>query len=248
MMWSWPSFFEFLTSRQFLTGAWVSIWLTVVCLIMGLILAVALALMRMSKFRYLSWPSAFYTWLFRGVPLLVTLVILYTGLPQFGIRLSPIAAGILGLTLNEAAYLSEIVRSGILSVPKGQYEAARALGMSPARVMRVVVFPQAARIIVPPLGNAVNGLFKTTTLVSVVAVNELLRESQFAIQINYRVLEGLVAAAVYYLVLVSIWQTYQSYLEKLLNRSYVTTSVMSAKKMTEPAEVGDKAIAAGEFR
>jgi polar amino acid transport system permease protein len=223
-MWSWSAFFEFLTSKQYLTGAWTSIWLTTVCLVMGLAIAIVLALMRMSRHRGLSWPSAFFTWLFRGVPLLVTLVIIYTGLPQFGIRLSPLAAGILGLTLNEAAYLSEIVRSGILSVPKGQYEAARALGMTPVRVLRVVVAPQAARIIVPPLGNAVNGLFKTTTLVSVVAVNELLRKAQFAIQINYRVLEGLVAAAVYYLVLVSIWQVYQSYIEKRLNRSYVVTT------------------------
>lgn len=223
-MWSWPSFFEFLVSRQYVSGAWTSIWLTSVCLIMGLALAIVLALMRMSNNRGLRWPSAFFTWLFRGVPLLVTLVIIYTGLPQFGIRLGPLAAGILGLTLNEAAYLSEIVRSGILSVPKGQYEAARALGMTPARVMRVVVFPQASRIIVPPLGNAVNGLFKTTTLLSVVAVNELLRNAQFAIQINYRVLEGLVAAAIYYLVLVSIWQVVQNYIEERLNQSYVTTS------------------------
>ncbi len=223
-MWSWPSFFEFLVSKQYLSGAWTSIWLTTVCLVMGLAIAVVLALMRMSSNRVLVWPSAFFTWLFRGVPLLVTLVIIYTGLPQFGIRLGPIEAGILGLTLNEAAYLSEIVRSGILSVPKGQYEAARALGMTPAKVMRVVVLPQASRIIIPPLGNAVNGLFKTTTLVSVVAVNELLRNAQFAIQINYRVLEGLVAAAVYYLVLVSIWQLFQNYVEKRLNQSYVTTS------------------------
>src|SRR5699024_8107037 len=116
--------------------------------------------------------------------------------------------------------LSEIVRSGIMSVAKGQYEAARALGMSPAKVMRVVVLPQAFRIMVPPLGNSLNGMLKTTTLVSVISVEELLRRTQYAVQIDFRVLEGLVAAALYFLLMTSIWTLIQSRTESALNKSH----------------------------
>ncbi|TSD44718.1 amino acid ABC transporter permease [Rhodococcus sp. KBS0724] len=219
-MWSWDAFFSILTSKQLLEGAWVTIWLTVVSMILGLMLAVVVAAARSSRWWILRAIVGFYVWLMRGTPLLVQLVIIYTGLPQVGIKLGVIESALLGLVLNEAAYLSEIVRSGLMSVPAGQTEAARALGMSPFKVFRVVVLPQAFRVMIPPLGNSFNGLLKTTTLVSVISVQELLRRTQFLVQVNFRVLEGLCAAALYFLVLTTLWGMIQRVLEARAGRGY----------------------------
>ncbi len=219
-MWSWGAFFSILTSRQLLEGAWVTIWLTVVSMALGLALAVVVAAARSSRFTALRAVTGVYVWLMRGTPLLVQLVIIYTGLPQVGIKFGVIQAALLGLVLNEAAYLSEIVRSGLLSVPTGQTEAARALGMSPVKVFRVVVLPQALRVMIPPLGNSFNGLLKTTTLVSVISVQELLRRTQFLVQVNFRVLEGLCAAALYYLALTTAWGLVQRVVEARMGRGY----------------------------
>lgn len=219
-MWSWDAFFTYLTADTLREGAVTTIWLTIVTMALGLLLGLFLAMTRGSKFLPLRWFGNFYIWLFRGTPVLVQLIIIYTGLPQLGVKLSPIACAIIGLSLNEAAYLSEIVRGGIMSVAKGQYEAARALGMSPTKVMRVVVLPQAFRIMIPPLGNSLNGMLKTTTLVSVISVEELLRRTQYAVQVDFRVLEGLVAAALYFLLMTSIWTLIQNRIEAALNKSH----------------------------
>lgn len=224
-MWSWTAFFDFLTSVDLLRGAWTTIWLTVVTMVVGLVLGLLLAVMKSSRLRPLAYFANFYIWLFRGTPLLVQLVIIYTGLPQLGVTLNPIMSALLGLSLNEAAYLSEVVRAGIMSVPQGQFEAARALGMVPGKVMRVVVLPQAFRVMIPPLGNSLNGLLKTTTLVSIISVEELLRLTQYAVQVNFRVLEGLVAAACYYLVMTSVWSLIQGRIEALVGRGHGNSSV-----------------------
>ena len=221
-MWSWDAFFDFLTNPQLIQGAWTTIWLTAVSMALALPLAVLVALGRASRFRPVRLVTGFYVWLMRGTPLLVQLVIIYTGLPQVGIRLGVISAALTGLVLNEAAYLSEIVRAGVLSVPRGQSEAARALGMPPWKVFRVVVMPQALRVMVPPLGNSFNGLLKTTTLVSVISVEELLRRTQFAVQTNFRVLEGLTAAALYYLAMTTLWGLVQRWLEIRVGRGHQT--------------------------
>jgi polar amino acid transport system permease protein len=232
-MWSWQAFLDFLTSPALLRGAWTTVWLTVVTMAAGLVLGLGLAVMRSSRVSLARRAAGAYIWLFRGTPLLVQLVIIYTGLPQVGIKLGALTSALLGLALNEAAYLSEIVRAGILSVPKGQVEAARALGMQPAKVMRVVVLPQAFRVMVPPLGNSFNGLLKTTTLVSVIAVEELLRLTQYEVQSNFRVLEGLVAAALYYLLLTTLWQLCQSRIEKVVNRSHGPVASATRSRGTE---------------
>ncbi|HEY5836987.1 amino acid ABC transporter permease [Streptomyces sp.] len=203
-----------------LRGAWTTVWLTAVSMALGLPLAVIVALGRASSFAPARAVTGFYVWLMRGTPLLVQLVIIYTGLPQLGLRLGVITAALTGLVLNEAAYLSEIVRAGVMSVPRGQTEAARALGMSPWRVFRVVVMPQALRVMVPPLGNSFNGLLKTTTLVSVISVEELLRRTQFAVQTDFRVLEGLTAAALYYLAMTTLWGFVQRWLEAKVGRGH----------------------------
>lgn len=227
-MWSWEAFFTFLSSETLLRGAGTTLYLTAITMSAGLVLGLMLALMKFAKNRAVSSIANGYIWLFRGTPVLVQLIIIYTGLPQLGIKMSPIMCAIIGLSLNEAAYLSEIIRSGIISVSKGQYEAARALGMAPYKVMAVVVLPQAFRIMVPSLGNSLNGLLKTTTLVSVIAVEELLRVTQYAVQTNFRVLEGLVAAALYFLVMTSVWSIIQERIEKRLNRGHGAFPVASA--------------------
>jgi polar amino acid transport system permease protein len=155
----------------------------------------------------------------RGTPLLVQLIIIYTGLPQVGIRLTVVQSALLGLSLNEGAYLSEIIRAGILSVPRGQFDAARAVGMTYPILMRVVVLPQAARVIIPPLGNNFNGLLKTTSVTSVISMEELLRRGQMLIQVDFKVLEIFVVAACYYLVLTSLWSMVQRRLEAHFGRS-----------------------------
>nr|WP_232474995.1 amino acid ABC transporter permease [Roseomonas rubea] len=203
-------------------GALTTLWLTAASLAAGLVLGIGLALMRLSGNRALSGAAGFYCWIFRGTPLLVQLLIIYTGLPLFGLRFSVVQAALLGLSLNEAAYLSETVRAGILSVAKGQREAALALGLRRVQAFRLVVWPQALRIIIPPLGNSVNGLLKTTSVASVISMEELLRRTQILIQERFLVLELFVVAAIYYLLMTSAWDFVQRRLERRYGRGYGT--------------------------
>ena len=156
-----------------------------------------------------------------GTPLLVQLLIIYTGLPlAIGVRFSVLEAALLGLILNEAAYLAEIIRSGILAVPQGQSNAGKALGLTPAQVMRYVVMPQATRIVIPPLGNSVNGLLKTTSITSVISMEELLRRTQILIQEKFLVLELFAVAALYYLILTTLWDVVQRRIEARFGKAY----------------------------
>jgi polar amino acid transport system permease protein len=221
-VWSWSGFFDYLTNPFLAYGALVTIGLTAAALFFGLILGIVIALMRLSGGPVLAGIAAFYCWVFRGTPLLVQLLIIYTGLPLFGIRFSVLEAALLGLSLNEAAYLSEIVRSGIMSVQKGQGEAARALGLRRVQVFRFVVWPQALRIIIPPLGNSVNGLLKTTSITSVISMEELLRRTQILIQERFLVLELFMVAALYYLLMTTAWDLVQRRLEARYGRAYAT--------------------------
>ncbi|MAU96491.1 MAG: ABC transporter permease [Fulvimarina sp.] len=218
--WSWTGFFEYLVNPFILGGALTTLWLTLVAIAGGLVLGCLLAVMRMSSSRLLTYPARFYIWVFRGTPLLVQLIIIYTGLPQFGIRLGVIESALLGLILNEAAYLSEIVRGGILGVPAGQWNAARALGFKPPQVMAYVIMPQATRIIIPVLGNSVNGLLKTTSVTSVISMEELLRRTQMLIQEKFLVLELFIVAAIYYLIMTTAWHFIQMRIEAHYGRAY----------------------------
>lgn len=219
-VWSWSGFFDYLTNPFIMEGALTTLWLTAVSIVGGLVLGFVLALMRLSKRRLFAMPASAYVWLFRGTPLLVQLIVIYTGLPQLGIRLSVVQSALIGLTLNEAAYLAEIVRSGILAVPQGQVRASRALGMREAQIMRYIVMPQALRIIVPPLGNSVNGLLKTTSVTSVISMEELLRRTQVLIQERFMVLELFAVAAIYYLLMTTVWDFVQRRIERRFGRAY----------------------------
>jgi polar amino acid transport system permease protein len=218
--WNWSGFFEYLTNYYLFQGALVTLGLTVFAMTAGLIIGFILAVMRMSPYRILSAPAYFYIWIMRGTPLLVQLIIIYTGLPQLGIKFTVVQSTLIGLALCEAAYLAEIVRAGIAAVPKGQVNAARAIGMRESQILRYIVAPQAFRIIIPPLGNSVNGVLKTTSIASVISMNELLRRTQVLIQEKFLVLELFVVAAIYYLVMTTIWELIQSRIEKRFGRGY----------------------------
>ena len=195
-MWDWEAFLHYLWSPYLLKGAGISLALAVAAMLLGLVCGLIAALMRMSPRRIISGPASFYVWVMRGTPVLVQLIIIYTGLPQIGITLGVIASAVIGLGLNEGAYLAEIIRAGISAVPKGQFEAARAIGLGRWQMMRLVVLPQAIRIIIPPLGNAFNGLMKTSSLASVISMEELLRRTELLIQVQFKVLEIFVDAAI----------------------------------------------------
>ena len=218
-----------------LQGAWTTIWRSVMSMSLGLGLGVGAGMMKMYGNRALRWIAEFYIWLFRGTPVLIQLIIIYTGLPQLGIRLSVIESAIIGLALNEGAYLAEVIRSGIMSVDKGQTDASRAVGMTWRQRMWMVILPQATRTIIPPLGNQFNGMLKTTSLASVISMEELMRNAQMLAQIEFRVLEAYTVAAVWYLVLVSIWGQIQVRIEAHYEKPFGPAAAVSpdAKKDIE---------------
>lgn len=221
-VWRWDGFFDYLFNAYLLEGALISVGLTAGALACGLVLGIGVAVLRLPGNRWLSGLAQAYCWFFRGTPLLVQLLIIYTGLPLLGIRFSVIEAALIGISLNEGAYLSEIVRAGILSVARGQREAAAALGLHRGQVFRLVVWPQAFRVIIPPLGNSVNGLLKTTSIASVISVDELLRRTQILIQERFLVLELFLVAALYYLLMTTLWELVQRRLERRYGRGHAT--------------------------
>jgi len=240
MNWSGDYFFQYLTNGLMMEGAWATIWLSVVSMILGLGLGVLAALFKMYGNKPLQAIANFYIWLFRGTPVLIQLIIIYTGLPQLGIRLTVIESAILGLALNEGAYLAEIIRAGIMSVDKGQNDAARALGMTWRERMWLVILPQATRTIIPPLGNQFNGMLKTTSLASVISMEELMRNAQMLAQIEFRVLEAYTVAAVWYLILVSIWSMIQVRIEAHYAKPFGPAAAVSPEAQKELEKVLQK--------
>lgn len=223
--WDWGGFFEYLVNPYLLQGAVVTLGLTVAAIAGGLVVGCLLSFMRLSSYKWLVLLAKGYIWVFRGTPLLVQLIIIYTGLPQLGVKFSVVESALLGLVLNEAAYLAEIIRGGILGVAAGQSSAARALGLNSAQAMMYVVLPQAIRIIIPALGNSINGLLKTTSITSVISMEELLRKTQILIQEKFLVLELFSVAAIYYLLLTSVWDVIQRRIEARYGRAYKSISV-----------------------
>ena len=218
-------FLEALTSQSLIRGVQITVALTVVSFAAGLVVGLVLAIMRDSRLRVLRWLSWTYIWIFRGIPTLIQLFIFWQALPQLFPALrdqwfSPFLASSICLALNEAAYAAEILRGGLLSVDEGQRVAARALGMPPFRVFRKVIAPQLTRVTIPPMANDFITLLKITSLASVTSLRELMTNTQAAVSSSFRFAEWYGAAAIYYLVLVSIFMVGQSWLE----RRYVWTS------------------------
>jgi polar amino acid transport system substrate-binding protein len=226
--WSWGGFLHYLVNGFLLMGALTTLWLTAAAIIGGLCLGSVLAWLRLARHRYLTLPAKIYIWFFRGTPLLVQLIMIYTGLPQIGIRFSVIESALIGLILNEGAYLAEIIRGGILAVPAAQRNAGRALGMNSTQVAMYVVLPQALRIIMPALGNSVNGMLKTTAITSVISMEELLRRTELLIQDRFLVLELFAVAALYYLLMTSAWDVVQHRIETRFGRAHRLVAIGEA--------------------
>lgn len=237
----WDQVRRYLTNAHILSGVLVTLWLTAAAMAIGICGGLILALMRRSANPMTASASWLYTWFFRGTPVLVQLIFWYnlrllTGNISLGIPFGPAAAtfntnalvttymaAVLGLGLNEAAYMSEIVRAGILSVDAGQSEAALALGMRHFQVMRRIVLPQALRVIIPPTGNETISMLKATSLVSIIAVTDLLKATEDISSVNYQVIPLLVVASIWYLILTSILSAGQHYLERHYNRGSAST-------------------------
>ncbi|MQY03384.1 amino acid ABC transporter permease [Actinomadura macrotermitis] len=233
---NWPEQGKFLFSSAVLHGLWNTIWLTLAAMVGGVTLGVILALMRMSPNPLMSGASWVYLWFFRGTPLYTQLLIwgaigallptISIGIPfgpefhtwQTQKLINAALAAALGLILNEAAYMAEIVRAGILSVDEGQQEAASALGMSRMQTMRRIVLPQAMRVIVPPTGNETISMLKNTSLVAAVPYAELTWTSQTIYAETYQVIPMLVMACLWYLFLSSLMMIGQFYLERYFGR------------------------------
>lgn len=202
---------------ELLLGALTSVWLTALIFVLSFILGTCLALMRIKKNRSLMYRSAtVYTEIFRNTPALVQIYLIYYGLPQFGIILHSMAAGILALSLNNAAYVGEILRSGIQSIDKGQWEAADSLALSPVTRFIRVVFPQALRNIFPSLINQYIMLFFGTTLLSTIDVTELMQTVSLYSARTFRTIEFFTFAAVIYFVLSIV----TSYILRKVNRRF----------------------------
>jgi amine acid ABC transporter, permease protein, 3-TM region, His/Glu/Gln/Arg/opine family len=218
-------FLEALTSRALREGAVITISLTIVSFVIGLALGLIVALMRVSRFGAMRGIAWGYIWLFRALPTLIILFYIWYALPQLvpafkGQWFLPFYAAAIGLSVNEAAYAAEIIRGGLLSIDDGQRLAARALGMPPASVFRRIMAPQLVRVIIPPVANDFITLLKLTSLAYVVSLREILTQTQTQVASSFRYAEWYTAAAVYYLLLVSIFMVGQAWLE----RRYVWTS------------------------
>jgi len=186
----------------------------------GLVLGFVLAVARIVPWKFVHWPAAVYVSLMRGTPLLVQIFVVYYGLPSVGIEFSPLSAGVLTLSLNAGAYLSESLRGAILGVTRGQWSASYSLGLTYPQTLRYVVVPQAVRIAVPSMSNTLISLIKDTSLVSVITVTELMLSTKEIIAVTFRPLPLYIAAAMVYWFLSICFEALQHRLEKKLGRAH----------------------------
>jgi polar amino acid transport system permease protein len=224
----WPIVKEFITSASIIRGLGITLALTAASMVVGVLLGVVIAVMRLSVNPVVRNAAFGYVSFFRGTPVLVQLLFWYNlaalypvisfGIPGVALNannlITPLVAAILGLGLNEAAYMSEIIRAGIISVDHGQSEAAGALGLTRLETMRRIILPQAMRVIVPPTGNELIGMLKTTSLVSVVSVPDLLYSSQLIYARNFATIPLLIVASLWYLVITTVLSVGQFYVER----------------------------------
>jgi L-cystine transport system permease protein len=200
-------------------GIYFTIPLTLITFTLGLILAFFVALARLSNIKPLVAIARFYVWIFRGTPLLVQIFILFFGLPSLGMTLDPFPAAVIAFTLNKGAYSSEIIRAAILSIPKGQWEAASSIGMTRSQAMRRIIVPQAVRVSLPPLGNSFISLVKDTSLAATITVTEMFQKGQQIAAATYEPLWLYIEVAFIYLFFSTILSYFQNYLEDRFGRS-----------------------------
>lgn len=213
---SWAFFVPYIPG--FLKAAWIVIVLTLLVIVVSWICGLAAALGRTSRFVLPRRISAFYIWFIRGTPALVQVFIVYFGLPQMGLKLSPFTAGVLALGFNSGAYVAEIIRSGLSAIPRGQLESALALGMSRTDAMRRIILPQVIRIILPSITNEAISTLKNTSLLSTITVVELTLYAQMIIATTFRPFEFYIATAVIYLALTTVLSELAAVLERRNSR------------------------------
>lgn len=223
----WGTVGDMAFDRQVVESAGKTLWISVLAMALGVVLGVLLAVMRLSKNPVTSSVAWLYIWFFRGTPVYVQLLLWfnlalifeYLNIPgiykdEMTDVMTPFMCALLGLALNEAAYMAEICRAGIVSVDQGQTEASQALGMTQSKTMRRVVLPQALRVIIPPTGNEFINLLKTSSLVYVVTYGELMRTTSQIGSTSYAVMEMLFVASLWYIVMTSVFSVGQYYLER----------------------------------
>ena len=202
----------------YLNGFKLTLLLGICAILFGLVLGLALAIMRTSRMRVLRWISGAYISIFQGTPLLLQIIFIYYTLPAFHITLSATASGILGLSLNVGANFGETIRGGILGIPKGQFEAARVLGYSQAQTMFRIILPQTFKVILPSLSSFAIIIMKDTSLVSCIALEELMRVSQLVRAATFKPAESFLIAAAFYYILVLAMKKVFSVLEKRVGK------------------------------
>ncbi|MFJ3624437.1 amino acid ABC transporter permease [Streptomyces iakyrus] len=233
----WPVVFSYFTTQSILNGLLITLVLTAVSMALSTLLGLVLAVMRMSHQRPISGLAQLYIAFFRGTPVLVQLIFWFNiaalyphisiGIPFTDIStpvnvnaiMTPLTAAVVGLTLNQAAYMSEIIRGGFASVPRGQHEAAESLGMSGFTKLRRVIIPQTMPSVVPATGNQVIGMLKETSLVSVLGVADLLNSAQSIYARNYQTIPLLIVASLWYLIMTLVLSVPQSMIERRFSRS-----------------------------
>jgi polar amino acid transport system permease protein len=213
-MWSWDIFAKQLFHRDVLESAAATVGAALAAQLVGVTLALILGSASTSRRLWLRRAVSAYVRLFRGTPLVLQILAFYIVPSEFGVQLPVFTAGVLALAMNEAAYLSEVVRSGLMSVDRGQREASQVLGMSWRQSMVLVVLPQAARVMIPPIGNAFNSLIKTTALLGFISYHELLRQANLVMDTIYRPFEIFAVITIYYLAMTTGWSVLQSALER----------------------------------
>lgn len=239
----WDVVGHYLFADIILMGLLTTLWLTAIAMLLGVVLGIIVAVMRISDNPLIAGAARLFLWFFRGTPVLVQLIFWYNlaalypsytlGIPFLAPGLlhgsvndliTPYTAAILGLGLNEAAYMAEIVRAGILSVDHGQAEAARALGMQRLAAMRRIILPQAMRFIVPPTGNETIGMLKTTSIVSVIALSDLLYSAQTIYSRTFQTIPLLLVACLWYLGVTSLLSLAQARIERHFSRGHLRRS------------------------
>ena len=201
-------------------GVFTTVYVSATSIAIAFVLALLGATARLSSNGFAIAIASFYTSFFRGVPLLIQIYLIYLGIPQLGYVVGAVPAGILALSLCYGAYMTEIFRAGISSIPRGQWEASRAIGLSPLQTMMRVILPQSMRLIIPPTGNQFISMLKDSSLVSVIGVWELMFLARTQGRAEFRHLEMLITAAVLYWLLSIVLETVQARLEKHFNRAH----------------------------
>ncbi|MCG8551993.1 MAG: amino acid ABC transporter permease [Desulfobacterales bacterium] len=226
----WPVVAQFFMAPALIKGLGNTILITFLSMVMGIVLGIVFAVMRLSGNPVTRMFAGFYIWVFRGTPIYLQLLIWFNLALVFPVInlgiwegrmvdvMTPFFAALLGLGINEGAYMTEIVRGGILSVNKGQLDAASSLGMTRLTAMRRIVLPQAMRVIIPPMGNEFIGLLKTSSMASAIAYAELLHRAQLIYFVNAKVMELLIVATAWYLIVVTLLSIAQTFIEDFFSR------------------------------